>query len=374
MYVTRITTTEDLQRLAPDWNCLASGVPFRTWQWLLNWWKHYSDGKSLFTLAVYDDADILVGLAPWFIEHRGSDGHVIQFLGSGKVCSDYLTILSTPEHGQEVVRALATWLVDAAAGGTKAEDQWDLLDFDGIPVGDHYLTSLVKALRDHGCTCNRRPALNCWRMPLPSSPSEFLNGLKKAHAKKIRKAQDRLFETGRGVVRSVRTADELNLGMQVFVDLHQRRWNHLGKPGCFDSANFANFIHACAADLLAAGMLNLVWLEIDGRPAVAEFLVASADTLYAYQSGLDPSARQHSPGHAIMSLIIIEAIENGCQTVDFLRGDEPYKATWGAAPVKTERLRVASHRIGPQLRNHAWLAGQVMKDWVKQGLTLTGVH
>ena len=121
-------------------------------------------------------------------------------------------------------------------------------------------------------------------------------------------------------------------------------------------------------------MLNLSWLEIDGVPAVAEFLLSTTDSLYAYQSGLNPDCRKDSPGHALMSTLFVEAIESGCQRLEFLRGNEPYKATWGAQPVRAERIRVAPGRIAPQLRNNVWLAGQVMKSWVKQGLTLTGTH
>lgn len=374
MHVTRITTTKALERLAPNWNCLAHGIPFRTWQWLFNWWKHYGDGKSLYTLAVYDDAGVLVGVAPWFIESRGSDGRVIQFLGSGHVCTDYLTILSTVEHASAVVTAIAQWLVRAAAGQGDPDDQWDLLDFECISVGETNIEAMLSALHVAGCSTNRRPSLNCWRLALPASWDVFASELPGSHAKKVRKVSRRVFGEGRGVLRTVREPAELELGMRIFVDLHQRRWTSQGEPGCFASSRFSDFMHDCVADLLAADMLNLTWLEIDGRPVATELLIATASTRYIYQGGIDPAAGQESPGHAIMIALFREAIEAGCQTIDFLRGDEPYKATWGAQPMATERIRVAPCRLGPQLWNQAWLAGQVMKDWVKQGLTLTGVR
>ncbi len=372
MNVTRIATTRDLEQLVPDWNCLAGGVPFRTWQWLLNWWRYYGQGKNLYALAVHDGAGVLVGLAPWFSEERRGDGRVVQFLGSGSVCTDYLSVLSTPEHAPQVVRALVDWLV--AAAEDNGADRWDLLDFDGIPLEDGTMSNLVRGLHQAGCRFSRRPAMDCWRLTLPTNPETFFDGLKKSHAKKVRKVRRRLFESGRGVVRTVRRPEELEAGMQVLVDLHQRRWNHLGIPGCFASDLFREFLFAAAGDLLDAGMLNLSWLDIDGEPAVAEFLLCTTSRMYAYQSGLHPRARTHSPGHAIMSTVIAGAIESGCRQIDFLRGDEPYKATWGAEPVTTERIRIAPGRIGPLLRNQAWHAGQVMKGWVKQGLTLTGVH
>jgi len=186
--------------------------------------------------------------------------------------------------------------------------------------------------------------------------------------------QKRLFDVGRGVVHTVREASELESALQTFVELHQLRWSNLGEPGCFASREFHGFIHDCAVDLLAAGMLNLCWLEIDKKPVAAEFLLSTPDTLYVYQGGMDPASRKDSPGHALMSTIFREAIAADCRHADFLRGDEPYKAAWGARPFAAERIRIAPSRWRPQLRNQAWFAGQVMKSWVKQGLSLAGVQ
>ncbi|MDP6555232.1 MAG: GNAT family N-acetyltransferase [Pirellulaceae bacterium] len=374
MHVTRIATTEDLERLKPNWNFLAHGMPFRTWQWLFNWWKHYGDGKKLYTLAVHDDGGVLVGVAPWFIETRGNDGLVIQFLGSGEVCTDYLTILATTEYARAVSTAIAEWLVRATRGHVESEDQWDLLDLEAVLVGDANIEILLSALQINGCTSNRCPALNCWRLALPSSWDEFTSGLKKAHAKKIRKVSRQLFDSGRGVIRNLDKSTELEERMRVFVDLHQLRWTSLGEPGCFASRQFDSFLHDSAADLFAAQMLGISCLEIEGQPVAIEFFLSSAAARYVYQGGLDPRALKESPGHATMSRIIRDAIQAGCQYLDFLRGDESYKATWGARPMRTEHIRVAADRLGPRLRNQAWFAGQTMKGWIKQGLTLTGVH
>jgi CelD/BcsL family acetyltransferase involved in cellulose biosynthesis len=374
MHVTRIATTEDLERLRPNWNCLAQGMPFRTWQWLFNWWKHYGDGKTLYTLTVHDDDGVLVGVAPWFIERRGNEGLVVQFLGSGDVCTDYLTILATVEHAHGVSTAIAEWLVRATEENVGNEDRWELLDFESMSVGDTNIESLLSALHAHGCASNRRPAANCWRLDLPSSWDEFSSRLKRTHAKTIRRVSRRLFESGRGVMRKLDDSSELDAQMRVLVDLHQLRWTSLGEPGCFASPQFSRFLHDSAVDLFSAEMLDIRCLEIEGQPVAVEFFLSSATSRYIYQGGLDPQSLRESAGHAIMSTIIRDAIKAGCHYLDFLRGDEPYKVAWGAHPLKTERIRVAPNRLGPQLRNHAWFAGEAMKGWIKQGLTLTGVH
>jgi len=98
MRVTRLTTSEELEALADSWNCLTRAVPFRSWQWLATWWKHYGDGRELYVLAVHNDDGVLIGIAPLFRERQTTGGLVLNWLGSGEVCTDYVTILSAHEY------------------------------------------------------------------------------------------------------------------------------------------------------------------------------------------------------------------------------------------------------------------------------------
>jgi hypothetical protein len=56
----------------------------------------------------------------------------------------------------------------------------------------------------------------------------------------------------------------------------------------------------------------------------------------------------------------------GGWAVDFLRGDEPYKAHFRALPRPSLALRVVPNRSMSRLRNNLWLAGRSMKHWLNQ--------
>ena len=128
LHVRLVTTEADLASLADDWNRMAGGVPFRRFDWLEPWWRHYrlADWR-LFTLVVEDAANHPVAIAPWYMARSASDGRVVRLLGSGEVCSEYLTVLT--ENGCEAAAAtaLADWLSCegerrlgfAAAGGDR---------------------------------------------------------------------------------------------------------------------------------------------------------------------------------------------------------------------------------------------------------------
>ena len=67
------------------------------------------------------------------------------------------------------------------------------------------------------------------------------------------------------------------------------------------------------------------------------------DLLY-YNAGIDPDARDLSPGVLMVYAYVRRALERGLRRMDFLRGDEPYKYEWGAVdePIQRVLLRRAA--------------------------------
>ena len=373
MQVTRIATTDTLRSCSTSWNCLTRGVPFRSWAWLSTWWEHYGSGRELYVLAVHDDLGTLVGVLPLFRERSATRGRVLQLLGSGEVCSDYMTLLSTNEHEDAVIDAVANWLIEASGRDAKDADLWDLLELDGVQTNDVAMAKLLGSLAEAGCGVHRKPGLNCWKVSLPTSWDEFYDGLSKNRRKAFRKLQRESIDSGRLVFQTA-TGDDYARAMRLFVELHQKRRISLGEPGCFASQQFAGFIDDVSRRLWEAGSLELAWIELDGRPVAIEYCLLEDSTTYVYQGGIDPDAQRESPGHLMTASLIQHSISAARTTYDFLRGDEPYKAFWNAQPQATFKLRVSANRTASQLRQGVWLAGATMKNWVKGGLTLTGMQ
>ena len=59
-----------------------------------------------------------------------------------------------------------------------------------------------------------------------------------------------------------------------------------------------------------------------------------------YNAGIDPDARDLSPGVILAARYVQLALEAGRSAFDFLRGDEPYKYEWGAVDEPIQRLLV----------------------------------
>lgn len=371
MQVRHIETIEQLEQLAEAWPCIARGVPFRSLAWLASWWRHYGQSRELYTLAVYSEEDLLVGLAPWYLQRDPTGGRVLRFLGSGEVCTDYLSLLSTPEFESKVASATADWLIDAANGSKKY--CWDLLELDGVSSSDRAVDRLVKQLAKKGASVHRSNGVNCWRIELPSSWEEYLGLLSKSHRKQVRRVERRLLENDRAVLHTADDPQQLSRAMQILTDLHMQRRQSLGENGCFSSKNFSGFLNEAATQLLEQGRLQLHWLELDGTPAAAEFHLRGGGVTYAYQAGVDPQRLDEEPGRMINIATLQKAIADGQQGFDFLRGDEPYKAHWRAQPCGSVTWRVAPRRVTAQIRHGAWRAGRAVKNWLKNSLSQAGM-
>ena len=367
MHITRFTTFDALTPYADDWERLAVGMPFRSWTWLSHWWRYYGPGNRLAVLGVFDDADLLIGIAPWYLTCSPLHGRVLRMLGSGEVCSDYLSVLCHPAAEAAIAEALADYLVGAVDDGPEGL-RWDLLELNGVDAEDRPVTHLVNALADSGCTVHSRPGLNCWRLELPVDWDTYVATLGKTMRRDLRRLERDLLNTNRAVFHSVTKLDELPQAMAILIELHQRRWSLLGEKGCFESVRFLGFYNDVVPELFRRGQTHIHWLELDGRPVAAEYQLAGNGAVYAYQAGMDPASSEQQPGKLINLTILRQAIEQGYRAFDFLRGDEPYKSRFGARPRPSVQLRVVPRRAVARMRHNLWLTSHNVKQWMKRGV------
>lgn len=380
MHVERITTWSELAALEQEWNALADGMPFRGWDWLATWWKHYGSvaganrdqqhdprgERQLYVLAVYTDADLcvhesarrLVGIAPWYLDRTAVKGNVLKWLGSGEVCTDHTSLVCGLGHSDQVATAIADLLATS--------DDWDRLDLEAVDGEDVIVRNLMAELESRDCLVSRQAADAFWALDLPSSWDDYLAGISKSHRKQLRQLERRVLESDRVRWHRVQSAADLDGAWNVLVDLHQRRRRSLGEPGCFASQVFHDFHREVAARLLERGQLRMSSMTLDGTPAAAEYHLADSAATYAYQGGVDPDRLEEEPGRLSTILYLRQAIEEGHQRLDFLRGDEPYKAHWRATPHATYDYRVIPNRRLARLRGRVWSATDTLIDWVRQ--------
>ena len=338
MHVHLLKSIEELRPYADAWDRLAAEAPFRSWTWLSHWWRCYGLAASkkqtseLAVFAVFDQSDTLVAFAPWYLNRSAAAGRVLRMLGTGEACSDYLSLLCQSGMEDAAIESLANFLLAAPGDHPRDDLHWDLIFLDGVDFEDYAVNRLAAQMSGHGCKVHRKEGLNCWRLDLPASWEDYLITLSRSYRRQIRRLDDDFFRTRRAVLHSIERVDDLNWAIDLLIDMHQRRRQSLGQAGSFASPRFTAFIRGVLPDLMCQGRLQFHWLELDGRPAALEYHLAGGGVLYAYQAGVDPDAMEFQPGKLLNLAVIRRAIEQGYRAFDFLRGDEPYKAHFRAAP------------------------------------------
>jgi CelD/BcsL family acetyltransferase involved in cellulose biosynthesis len=91
--------------------------------------------------------------------------------------------------------------------------------------------------------------------------------------------------------------------------------------------------------LLEKGVLRLYALRLRDRVLAALYALFEKEVAYCYLQGFDPEFAPFSPGAQILAAVIEDAVRHQKRSIDFLRGREAYKYSWGAQDTATYRLR-----------------------------------
>ena len=361
-----ITSVDQLSREdIATWNDLARN-PLQRWEWLGSWWHAYQDENTLNILSVKRQGEI-IAFAPWCVERRVSTGRTIQFLGSGKACTDHLSLLVRRDATEEVCHAVANWLTEQIEPGKIDQPRasvWDSIELIGVDQTDAPINCLVESMEHVGLTVQRTEGMGCYAIELPETWDEYVRMRSKSGRREIRQSFKHI-ENGTLLIKRISDHQSLESFWDQFVSLHQRRRHASGTTGCFDHPPFDTFLRKAASELLTAGLLEFVVASVDGVPVAAQFAIADDNGWYFYQSGMEPDATDLRPGRSVLCYAIRETIRSGRKQFDMMRGDEPYKLRWRAELLPAQEVRVCSPRFAAQMRHQVYKAGVTFRNLVK---------
>jgi CelD/BcsL family acetyltransferase involved in cellulose biosynthesis len=372
--VARRTTADAVDR--STWDALAArnpwATPFARWAFHRAWWDGYGANAHDETVLVVDPLaeergeDAIVAIVPLMHRHgveptdaathtalrKETDETVTPLVPTAKVVffgasyhADYATVLADPADLPDVAEALVDLLASAAGPHEAHPEPWDAVDLRRFRDGDPALDAVRAAFE-------RRAAGAGWSvvvevedvcpvavLPADAGIDDLLATLGKKERHEIRRKVRRA--EAAGTVELVRSPDPL-ADLDAFIDLHQKRWGADGlfpptEGGAMSRRFFARLFELCAPESL----LDLRFLEVEGRRIAAGVSFEDAEAVYYYNAGVDPEARDMSPGVVMVERYVRDALDRGKGRLDFLRGDESYKYEWGAVDSPIRRLLVS---------------------------------
>ncbi|HEY7131486.1 MAG TPA: GNAT family N-acetyltransferase, partial [Candidatus Limnocylindrales bacterium] len=259
--------------------------------------------------------------------------------------ADYATILAAPEHLPAVARALVDHL---ASEGSVLDPghptPWDVVDLRRLRCGDPTADALAEAFGaravEQGWTLDLEREDVCPVVTFPEGASfeDFLGTLDKKARHEIRRKLRRAEAAGE--VRLTESANPLE-DLEDFIELHQRRW---GEDGLFPPTPGGDasrvFLRRVFEESGRDGAIRLSFLTVGDRRIASGIHVQTPDSWMFYNAGIDPEAKELSPGVVLAACYVRAALEAGAKHFDFLRGDESYKYEWGSVDEPIQRLLV----------------------------------
>jgi CelD/BcsL family acetyltransferase involved in cellulose biosynthesis len=145
--------------------------------------------------------------------------------------------------------------------------------------------------------------------------------------------------------------------MSALFQLHQKRWQRRQQQGHFGSRPVQAFHQQVADRFYNRRWLRLRYIRINRRIIAADYGFRFRGTFAGYLAGFDPDPewQHYSIGMVMTAEVIRQAIAEGCQVVDFLRGKETYKEMWAPNHEATNCRLLLIRRRSPRARTTLWL-------------------
>ncbi len=330
MQITAYTDPAVFDSLASDWDALVSNAvtstPFQLTFFQKTWWTHLGNGQLL-VLAV-SDANVLVGLAPLFIDNAG----VLRWVG-GEEIADYLDVIASADNQAAVQDAVFAWLMSDACPA------WESAQLSNIPGWSDTFTQWQAMASAFSLTAEVSQIDVSPAIPLPADFEAYMAQISGKQRREIRRKRRRA-EANEETSWHFVTADadiaaETENFFSLMASSHPEKAEFLERPQM--RPVFTDLIKAAQANAL----LSLSFLEVNGEKVAAYLAYDYADRIWLYNSGLLPQvAAALSAGWVLLTYIIEDSIATGHTVFDFMQGDEDYKYKFGGQDTTIHRLTI----------------------------------
>ena len=315
----------DFETLRGEWERLlprsAGNTIFATPWWQETWWRHFGGTVDLRMLSVRSEGEV-VGIAPLM----GSKG-TVEFLG-GSDLFDYHEFVVAPQDEDAFFQTLCDHLVD---------QEWHTMDLKSIDQDSSTLQRLPALMEQRGASVEVVEEDKAPLSQLPSSWDGYVAALSKKKRHELRRKLRRLEGADSYRQYCCVDPDSVAEGMPDFFELLRSSGEDKRE---FLTAEREAFFLGVARELAPRGQFRLYFLEVGGRRVASCICFDYAGSYFLYNSGYDPDFSSLSVGLLNKALCIQDAIEEGKQCFEFLRGTERYKYDLGAADRSIYRIVV----------------------------------
>ena len=332
-----ITNIEEISSMYIKWNQLLNKSffisPFLRNEYQVAWWQLKGGGELekalLAVLVAHDKDDNLIGIAPFYITKRQDGKNSLRLLGGVEI-SDYLDILVKENDLEEFWKKVFEIIFD--------DDfpKWNVLEFYNISEKSPSIKYIKENALKKELSFEKEIYQPCPQILLPKTWNDYLNSLnnkfKKNLTRRMRIAENHYVPVKWEFVNTIDFDERLNEFFElmatdpekhVFLTKKMRKQMELIVRKAFDN-DIMQFAILKLDEKMISGLL---YFDLDGK-------------LWGYNSALDLSNLDLSPGLVLKGYHIQWAIEQGYQVYDFMRGNESYKYDFGGKDTHVLKITI----------------------------------
>jgi tetratricopeptide (TPR) repeat protein len=371
VHIDIIETLPSLAKLEDNWNAVYDADDeaqiFLSWKWLNGWLSCISGPWFILAAKAGEGADLpYVAFVPLRLQSTIEKSDVFGDMRmGGNFAADYTGLICRPEMENKVIPAFARYV---------RQMNWARLNLDNLRMSERRVRLLLACFPKAGFRCTEVTRINkvdgidnslCPYVTLPNDWHAYLESLSTNTRQKIRRLLKQVDAQGEYRI-TVATPETFAQDLKTLLGFWETKW----RPRKGDRVD--SLVHSNGAMLTRSFESGLVYLPTfwHGDRAVAALatLVDPRKRTYSfYMTGRDETFDGPPPGVILHAFSIRHAIERGYCEYDFLRGNEPYKYSFGCAERKI-------HSTVLETRNGRNLGGRIdprsIADVLKQATEL----
>ena len=309
-----LTRAASFEQIEESWQYLlplgALDIVFMTPQWQRIWWAEFGTDAEMLLLCL-PGQEGLNAIAP-LMRRNGR----ITFIGDEDLF-DYNDFLVSPGSEERFYTALLDHL---------REDTWESLELFPLAAESPTLNFVPSMAEGQGYTVEIHQEDVCPGLKLPSTWDNYVEGLSRKDRHELRRKLRRL--TSAGEYRWYCCSESAEVAAKVDDFLSLVRLSREDKDR-FLTPQRERFFRTVIAATAAMGVVKLFFMELGGQPVASALCFDHGSCRMLYNSGFNPEYSYYSVGLLLKALCVKDAIEEGREYFDFLRGNEAYKYDLG---------------------------------------------
>jgi tetratricopeptide (TPR) repeat protein len=349
--VETIDNLDEFNRVRDQWNAVYDADPeaqyFLGWPWLSKWFSRLT-GPWFVLAAKRADTSEYVGFFPLRLrtKEKRSGGFYNEINMAGNYVADYTGFICEPSLEDEIVRSFALHL---------RKLHWTNIHLENFRTSEARLQRLLSAFPQKMFETRDIPRINkrdnntdnciCPFLQLPDIWDAYLDALPSSNMRQKIRRFLRQLDASDDLRITLADNATLDRDVEILLGLWETRWTERkGDRIKMLVENNRNMLHDAAAN--DALFLPVLWQGERPLGALGSLIDRRKRGLLFFIAGRDETVTTPPPGVILHAFSIRHAIGEGLKTYDFLRGNEPYKYTFGATDriIRCITLSTSDHR------------------------------